>query len=245
MKTGIVFFILSAFVVLLVGPTGNSIAMDNAARVANWYGNTDGAVSLRFDDNRESHIDVVVPALDRYGFKATFLVNPGKESYIKNRGFWEGEVVRKGHRLGNHTMHHEGAKSLEEAEFEVGETTRILRAAHKGESDLMVFAAGGLTRWGGMQWEKSSEIYKNLVGKYSLIDLYDGFHEAKHVSSDDTPKDLCGLAQKTMATGTHQPFVFHDIGSPSIKDLAKQLYSGSHLTMSKDDFTDFLDVLME
>ncbi len=94
-----------------------------------------------------------------------------------------------------------------------------------------------------MQWEKSSEIYKNLVGKYSLIDLYDGFHEAKHVSSDDTPKDLCGLAQKTMATGTHQPFVFHDIGSPSIKDLAKQLYSGSHLTMSKDDFTDFLGCL--
>ena len=235
--------VLLAFVAIMLDPTGNSVAMENTAKVAKWYRNFDGAVSLRFDDNRDSHVEVVVPTLDRYGIKATFMVNPGKDDYVENRDFWEREVVSRGHRLGNHTMHHRGARTLEEAEYEIGEAARILRSVQKDESDLMVFAAGGLTYWGDAEWEKSSHSYKSLAEKFLLIDLYDGFHRAKHVHSTHTSKDLCVLVRKAIETEAHQSFVFHDIGSPGVKDLVKLVKNGYHLTFGKESFTDFLDCL--
>jgi len=235
--------VLLVFVALMLDPLGNSVAMENMAKVAKWYRNYDGAVSLRFDDNRDSHIEVVVPTLDRYGFRATFMVNPGQNNYIKNRDFWEREVVSRGHRLGNHTMNHRGAKTLEEAEYEIGEAAKILRSVQKDESDLMVFAAGGLTIWGDAEWEKSSYSYKRLTEKFLLIDLYDGFHRAKHVHSTHTSKDLCVLVQKAIEMEAHQAFVFHDIGSPGVKDLVKLVKNGYHLTFGKESFMDFLDCL--
>lgn len=234
---------LAVLSALMLGPMGQSAAMGEMAKVAPWYRNYDGAMSLRFDDNRESHIKIVVPALNQYGFKATFMVNPGKDSYIKNRDFWEGEVVEKGHRLGNHTMHHNGAKTLEEAEYEIGEAAKILRSAQNDESGLLVFAAGGLTRWGGKRWEESSEPYKHLVEKFHLIDLYDGFHASKPVQSTDSSKGLCVLAQEAIETGAHRALFFHDIGKPGIKDLLKQLLKGRHLTFGKENFMEFLTCL--
>lgn len=232
-----------ALSVLMLAPMGQSAAAGETATVARWYGNHDGAVSLRFDDNRESHIEIVVPALNRYGFRSTFLVNPGKERYIQRRNFWEGEVVAKGHRLGNHTMHHDGAKSLAEAEYEIGEADKILRSVQNDPTSLMVFAAGGLTRWGGRRWEESSEPYKRLVERYHLIDLYDGSHGAKHVQSTDTALGLCDFAQEAIESGAHRALVFHDIGNPGMTDLLKQLLKGSHLTFGEKPFLEFLACL--
>ena len=109
----------------------------------------------------------------------------------------------------------------------------------------MVFAAGGLTKWGGADWEESSYSYKRLAEKHRLIDLYDGFHDAKHVHSTDTSKKLCDLVRKAMETKTHQAFVFHDVGSAGIRDLVKLVKNGYHLTLGKESFTEFLDYLNE
>ncbi|HEY7531660.1 MAG TPA: polysaccharide deacetylase family protein [Nitrospiraceae bacterium] len=233
-----------SFAVMLVSMR-ESMAAGETVTIGKWYRNHDCAVSLRFDDNRDSHVDVVVPILDRYGFKATFMVNPGNARYIGKRDFWEKEVVSKGHSLGNHTMHHRGAGTLEEAEYEIGEAAKILRSVQRDESDLMVFAAGGLTKWGGAEWEESSDSYKRLAEKFRLIDLYDGSHKAKHVHSTDNSKSLCGLVRKAMEAKTHQAFVFHDVGSPGIRDLVKLVKNGYHLTLGKESFTEFLDFLDE
>jgi len=237
--------VLALSIALTHAAIRESMAAGETVSIGKWYGNHDCAVSLRFDDNRDSHVDAVVPILDRYGFKATFMVIPGTDRYIKNRDFWEREVVSQGHSLGNHTMHHRGAGTLEEAEYEIGEAAKILRFAQGDESDLMVFAAGGLTKWGDAEWERSSDSYKRLAEKFRLIDLYDGFHRAKHVHSTDTSKSLSDLVRKAIEAKTHQAFVFHDIGSPGIRDLVKLVKNGYHLTLGKESFTDFLDFLDE
>ncbi|WP_125564360.1 polysaccharide deacetylase family protein [Pseudoalteromonas rubra] len=61
------------------------------------------AVSLTFDDARESQLDVGVPILDQYGIKATFYVMP--EPVGARLKDWR-KVVKMGHELGNHTLSH-------------------------------------------------------------------------------------------------------------------------------------------
>ena len=39
-----------------------------------WFGGRNCAVSLTFDDGMDSHLDVVVPALDARGMAGTFYV---------------------------------------------------------------------------------------------------------------------------------------------------------------------------
>ena len=99
-------------------------------RLAKWYNDFECAISLRFDDNLTSHIKYVIPVLNEFNFKATFMTNPGRNnlliSYNKHKKFWENEVQLMGHRLGNHTMHHQGAKNMEEAEYEIGEPSKII-----------------------------------------------------------------------------------------------------------------------
>jgi peptidoglycan/xylan/chitin deacetylase (PgdA/CDA1 family) len=61
------------------------------------------AVSLSFDDARDSQMDVGVPLFDRYHAKATFYVNPPN---MKNRlDAWKAAAA-KGYEIGNHTMSH-------------------------------------------------------------------------------------------------------------------------------------------
>jgi len=69
----------------------------------NWPEGKRAAISLTFDDARESQVTKGIPILDEYGTKATFYVS------IRNL---EGKVdawkqaVNNGHEIGNHTMKH-------------------------------------------------------------------------------------------------------------------------------------------
>lgn len=61
------------------------------------------AVSLSFDDARDSQMDVGLPLFDRYHAKVTFYVNPPN---MKNRlDAWK-QAAAKGYEIGNHTMSH-------------------------------------------------------------------------------------------------------------------------------------------
>jgi len=96
------------------------------AKICRWRNNKTAAVSLRFDDSHPSHIEIAVPALNKYGMVGTFLINPGKDIYKKYKDTWETEVIQSGHELGNHTLHHHGAKNDQEAEYEIGECSKYI-----------------------------------------------------------------------------------------------------------------------
>ena len=61
------------------------------------------AVSLSFDDARESQVDVGVPLFARYGSKVTFYVNP--PNMTKRLDAWKAAAA-SGHEIGNHTNVH-------------------------------------------------------------------------------------------------------------------------------------------
>lgn len=92
------FFFLSSFVLLNV----SAQAQQPAATFA-WPQGKQAALSLSFDDARESQVLAGTNLLDQYNVKATFFVNPG--GVEKQLEGWK-KAVANGHEIGNHTLTH-------------------------------------------------------------------------------------------------------------------------------------------
>jgi len=74
-----------------------------AVSAFHWPDGKHVAVSLSFDDARESQVDVGVPLFARYGSKVTFYVNP--PNMKKRLDAWKAAAA-SGHEIGNHTNVH-------------------------------------------------------------------------------------------------------------------------------------------
>ncbi len=230
--------------IVLSNNQANASTCGNAV-IARWFDNRDAAISLRFDDSLASHVDYVIPVLNRYGIKATFMVNPGLERYQMHRDFWERKVPAMGHELGNHTAHHRGARTIREAEREIGEVSELIWRLYPTRSRVTVFASGGGRRclWGGRQWSDAAPEYKQLVAKYNLIDLYDGHHPATGINSRDSEVSIDKRLHDAINTHGHLPFVFHNIGTPTMLERMRALVDGFEATCRKEQFEQFLDRL--
>jgi peptidoglycan/xylan/chitin deacetylase (PgdA/CDA1 family) len=103
-----------------------------------WPDGVRAAVSVSFDDARESQLDRGLPILDSFGVKATFYVVP--RAFRPRLSEWKA-VVDAGHEIGNHTVTHPcsgnfgwsreyavEAFSLERMESEMVEADRIIEA---------------------------------------------------------------------------------------------------------------------
>lgn len=214
--------------------------------LAKWYENRSAAISLRFDDACKTHVNVAIPVLNRYGFKGTFMVNPGRRSYKRYKRFWEKEVPGMGHKLGNHTWNHKGASTPQMAEFEIGSVSRLIWDLCPDQSKLMVFASGGGgKKWGGKHWRDADPVYKQLIDKYSLIDLYDGQHPCLSADTKANVGDLCRAAEKAIANNSHQAYTFHRIGKPArdLKGIARYILKGYDIAFNHSKFEEFLGYL--
>ena len=79
--------------------------------VARFKGNKQCAMSFNFDDGSKSVYTMVLPVFDKYGYKATVLVNPGWTTDQPSNpyyGSWEEwrDSSRRGHEIGNHSLNH-------------------------------------------------------------------------------------------------------------------------------------------
>ena len=80
--------------------TGSHASADHSFH---WPNGKRVAVSLSFDDARDSQMDVGLPLFERHHAKVTFYVNPPN---MKDRiAAWK-EAASKGYEIGNHTMSH-------------------------------------------------------------------------------------------------------------------------------------------
>lgn len=71
-----------------------------------WPDGRRAAVSLAYDDALPTHLDVAIPALDRYGLKGTFYLAMSAELVRTRMEDWR-EAARDGHELGNHSLFHQ------------------------------------------------------------------------------------------------------------------------------------------
>jgi peptidoglycan-N-acetylglucosamine deacetylase len=211
-------------------------------KLATWYNNYDCAVSLRFDDNLDSHVEFVIPSLNNCGFQATFMINPGR-NYKKYQDVWENKLPQMGHRWGNHTWHHTGANTPEEAAFEIGEVSKLIWKLYPTESKLNVFASGGGELWGGKRWSKALPLYKDFVKKYHLIDLYDGKHPAMDLNSDNSFKEIKESIDNAVNERKHLALYFHKIGSKNILDYLRKIVTGYNYTFEEEKFSKMIEYL--
>jgi peptidoglycan-N-acetylglucosamine deacetylase len=68
-----------------------------------WPGGQRAAISLSFDDARQSQVDVGLPLLDKYGVKGTFYVLPAE---VPSRLEGWKKALAGGHEVGNHSRSH-------------------------------------------------------------------------------------------------------------------------------------------
>lgn len=116
-------------------------------RIAPWYDGRKAALSIRFDDSHPTHLTKAIPILREYGFRGTFMINPGAPDFETHRPEWEA-VARPGdHELANHTAHHRGAVGDEDMEAEIGQAARAIWELTPGKSKLMALNLGGGTHW--------------------------------------------------------------------------------------------------
>lgn len=88
-------------IVLLLSIHNNSSAQTNNEL---WNGKK-CAVVLTYDDALWSHLDNVIPVLDKLDLKATFYISVYAEACKTRINDWK-KVAQNGHELGNHTLFH-------------------------------------------------------------------------------------------------------------------------------------------
>ena len=64
-----------------------------------WPDNAQAAVCLTYDDGLDCHLDVVLPDLEKYGFKGSFYVSGTSLSLFSRMEDWR-DLARNGHELG-------------------------------------------------------------------------------------------------------------------------------------------------
>src|SRR5687768_4775025 len=90
-------FLLSVFLVAMQG----SFAQSQPAFV--WPNGKQVAISLTFDDARESQVETGTALLDKFNVKGTFYVVPA--SVERKLTGWK-QAVANGHEIGNHSVKH-------------------------------------------------------------------------------------------------------------------------------------------
>ncbi|UXX79902.1 polysaccharide deacetylase family protein [Reichenbachiella carrageenanivorans] len=71
----------------------------------NWPKGKKAAVVLTYDDAIDCHLDIVVPALDEYGYKGTFFLTGSAQSVANRSEAWRA-IAANDHELANHTLFH-------------------------------------------------------------------------------------------------------------------------------------------
>lgn len=136
------------------------------ATICRWYGGRQAALSLRFDDSHPTHILKAIPLLREHGFTGTFFINPGNDAYRSHAEEWAACAAVGDQEFANHTMHHRGANSDEEADREIGDAARHIWALFPDRSPLLAFSEGGSTVW------THKRPLREVLDRYHLFDAY-------------------------------------------------------------------------
>jgi len=141
-------------------------------RIARWFDGRAAALSIRFDDSHSSHLTKAVPILRAYGFRGTFMINPGAaepgsrrvSDFNQDLAGWEALARQGDQEFANHSAHHCGASGDEEMEREIGGAAQAIWRLTPGKSKLMALNLGGGTRW------ETTRTLRYYLDKYHQFD---------------------------------------------------------------------------
>ncbi len=179
-------------------PEGERLLEANGlqVRLAPWPQGKQAALSLRFDDSHPSHLDTVIPILREYGFKGSFMVNPGPKEPGSRQNFpfetrqaeWAAAVQSGAIELANHSAHHRGARDDADMDREIGDAAAAIRRLLPGGSPLLALNLGGGTRWQTTRtlrhYLDRHQLFDASSGSLGMDDVYGGRVEALRVALD-------------------------------------------------------------
>jgi peptidoglycan/xylan/chitin deacetylase (PgdA/CDA1 family) len=145
-------------------------------RIANWPQGRTAALSLRFDDSHPTHLSKAIPILREYGFKGTFMINPGPKEPGSRQNYafetqhaeWEAVMKQGDMELANHSAHHRGAKGDDDMDREIGGAAEAIWKLTPGRSRLLALNLGGGTLW------ETTRTLRHYLDKYHHFDASSG-----------------------------------------------------------------------
>ena len=93
------------FIIILTLSLSRMQAQDKPPKSFPWPEGTSAAVCLTYDDGLDCHLDVAMPALEKYGLKGTFYATGFSSSLFTRMDEWR-DWASKGYEIGNHTLFH-------------------------------------------------------------------------------------------------------------------------------------------
>ncbi|MBI5395948.1 MAG: polysaccharide deacetylase family protein, partial [Verrucomicrobia bacterium] len=132
--------------------------------IAKWHDGRKAALSIRFDDSHPTHLTKAIPILREYGFRGTFMINPGGSSFESHQAEWQAAARQGDHEFANHSAHHRGAVGDDDMEAEIGEAAQAIWKLTPGRSKLMALNLGGGTRW------ETTRTLRYYLDKYHQFD---------------------------------------------------------------------------
>jgi hypothetical protein len=213
-----------ALLVALCVNTAYAAAGDTT--VARWKYNTRGAFTMSFDDSMETHASTAMPAIIERGLIGTWFINPGVGRHQRNKQIWEVDGPKSGQEYANHTWVHRGARSYQEADFQIGACARyIWKLRGPGASKLQAF-----TRGGGTTWSISNTQMQELRKKYHCITRTSELSARTDLGVNGY--NLVSKAHEAIKQGRWVPIHFHGIG-------------GEWLSIDTGSFIQLLDFLAD
>lgn len=229
---------ISRLVLLALALTAGTV---RAADPFPWPGGRKAAVSLGYDDAAPSQLDHAIPALDRYGLKASFYLTLASDTLRTRQRDWAA-AARNGHELGNHSLFHQCSASLPgrgwvEPHRNLDTTTVAQMADQIRLANTMLMALDGrssrtMTVPCGDTLASDGNYVDAVASEFVAIKLGNGGVIADMAALDpaavpyDVPVDATGdqlvaRAEEAAHRGTMVIFTFHGIG-------------GDHLAVSNE-----------
>ncbi len=187
--------------------------------VCKWKDNKSAAYSVGGDDSLRSQLNFAIPEMDRRGLRGNWWVNPGRggpknfknqddswaECWIACYQDWKA-AARRGHHFGNHTMHHLGAATYEEADREIGQTAQAIWECNPRQR-LQLFLRGGGTQWGISEAELDE-----ILAKYDCVQGRGGGIEDPTWETNPSAATLRGFVDTAIQEESWHLTGFHGIG---------------------------------
>ena len=231
-----------------------------------WPGGCQAALSLSFDDGRESQLALAIPIMKEYGLLGTFYIKPGGDNWKTQFAPWR-EVAQAGHEVGNHTLSHICSRN-----FAWGRNVRTLEESTLGEieedvleaerrlkeliPDLSTHTFGYPCYQNYVGEGPTRQSYVPMIAKYfpaargmgeaANHPMYTDLHYLASwtVAGWMSGKDLCGFAGSAAEKGKWAILTFHALqekpGSPWVPGSS---YHGSPLPT--DSFRELCEYLAD
>ncbi|RZA35730.1 MAG: polysaccharide deacetylase [Lysobacteraceae bacterium] len=198
-----------------------------------WPQGARAAVSLAYDDALDSQLDHAIPALDKYGLKASFYLTLSNPAVARRLAEWRA-AARRGHELGNHSLFHQCARSTPGRDWVEPhrnlDTTSVeqmrdqvllantMLAAIDGRRERTFTVPCGDTMAGGRDYLPAvgaSFVAIKLTGGTGVIDAMrtlDPLAVPVAAPVGSSGAELIAIVRQAMARGTMVNFTFHGIG---------------------------------